>query len=168
MSVALDFSTLSLMDALDLAILIEVEALERYKLFASQLGHSRVNDPASVFRMMVGSEAKHAKDLSERREALFGDTPMRVTRSALYDVEAPEQGAVRWNMSTLHAYQIALSSERKAWAFYDSALPYVKDEQVRALFLELRDEETEHVELVEKAIAALPPSAAWELEDLDE
>ena len=40
MATRLDLSKLSLMDALDLAILIEMEAYERYKMFASQLGHT--------------------------------------------------------------------------------------------------------------------------------
>ncbi len=168
MPVALDFATLTLMDALDLAILIEIEALERYRLFAGQLGHSYAGDPASVFRMMVTSEAKHADELNERRQALFGDAPARVSRTQLYDVEAPDVGAIRWNMSTLHAYQIALASERKAHAFYEQALPHVENPEVRALFEELRDEEVEHIELVEQAIARLPPEAAMELEDQDD
>jgi rubrerythrin len=117
--------------------------------------------------MMVTSEAKHADELNQRRESLFGDTPARVRRTDLYDVEAPEAGAIRWNMSALHAYQIALASERKAHAFYDQALPHVKDPTVRGLFVELREEEVEHIELVERAIAQLPPEAAMELEDLD-
>ena len=38
MSTSLDLSKLSLMDALDLATLIEEEARQRYEMFASQLG----------------------------------------------------------------------------------------------------------------------------------
>ena len=45
MSTRLDLSRLSLMDALDLATLIEAEAYERYKVFASQLGHTGGYDP---------------------------------------------------------------------------------------------------------------------------
>ena len=37
MSTSLDLSKLSLMDALDFAILIEEEARQRYEMFASQL-----------------------------------------------------------------------------------------------------------------------------------
>lgn len=168
MPVAVNFATLSLMDALDLAILIELEAIERYRLFAEQLGHSYTGDAASVFRTMVGHEGKHARELNERREALFDDTTARVSRTALYDVEAPDVGSVRWDMSPLHAYQIGLASEKKAYAFYDQALLHVKDEAVRALFLELRDEEAEHVRLMEEKIAALPPEAAIGKEDLDD
>ena len=48
------------MDALDIAILVEVEALERYELFTNQLGHRYPEDAASVFRMMAINEKKHA------------------------------------------------------------------------------------------------------------
>ena len=44
MSTRLDLSKLSLMDALDLAILIEMEACHRYQMFASQFGHSGGRD----------------------------------------------------------------------------------------------------------------------------
>ncbi len=42
-----------------------------------------------------------------------------------------------------------------------------QDQDVRTLFRSLRDEETEHVELVQQAIAKLPAHAAMELEDQD-
>ncbi len=50
----IDFSTLSLMDALDIAILVEVEACERYELFNSQLGHRYPDDAADVFNLNTG------------------------------------------------------------------------------------------------------------------
>ena len=111
MPVGLDFANLDLQDALDLAILIEVEAMERYKLFSEQLGRSFPGDPASVFAMMAVNEKKHADELEERRQQLFGSAPRRVSPDALYDVEAPNVGAIRWDMSVRHAYEIALSSE---------------------------------------------------------
>ena len=81
----LDFSALDLMDALDLAILIEVEALERYKFFAEQIGHRFPGDAASVFRSMAANEAKHGKQLSDRRQELFGDKPLRVSKDAIFE-----------------------------------------------------------------------------------
>lgn len=48
MAVKLDFSTLDLMDALDLAILIEVEARERYEFFAGQIGRRSAVDAAAL------------------------------------------------------------------------------------------------------------------------
>jgi len=169
MSTTIDFATLDLMDALDLAVLIEVEAYERYKMFAAQLGHRFKGDAASVFASMAENEAKHGKDLADQRKAMFADAPMRVSRDDIFDVEAPDVGAPRSNISTLQAFEVALSSEQKAFDFYDQALAHVSNPEIKALFTELRDEETEHVKMVEEAIAKLPPEAAIELEqDEDE
>ena len=169
MSTRLDFATLSLMDALDLAVLIEVEAYQRYRKFVALLGHRFAGDAASVFTSMAENEAKHGKEIEQRRKAMFGDTPPRVSLDDLFDVEAPEEGAPRANMSALRAFEIALSSEQKAFDFYNQALPHVTDPEIHALFTELRDEETEHIRMVRESIANLPPGADAELDlDMDE
>lgn len=169
MPTRLDISKLSLMDALDLAALIEAEAYERYQMFVQQLGHRFDGDATSVFASMATNEAKHGRELAERRKRLFGDAPMRVSRTDLFDVEAPDQGAVRSNMSTYRAFELALSSEQKAYDFYEDSHVHVTNPEIRALFIELRDEEKEHVRMLQDAMAALPPSAKieWE-EDEDE
>ncbi len=169
MTTRLDFATLSLMDALDLAVLIEQEACDRYKMFATRLGHRHTGDAASVFASMAENEAKHGKELMERREALFPDIVVNVSRDDLFDVEAPDEGAPRSNMSTLQAFEVALSAEQKAFDFYDQALAHVANPEIRDLFTELRDEEKEHVRMVREAIANLPPGAEIEGEvDEDE
>jgi len=167
MSTRLDFSTLTLMDALDLASLIELEARRRYTEFAESLGTRGVDDAGAVFRSMAVNENKHCEEIAERRLALFGDRPATVTIDDIFDVEAPEVGDVRWDMSAFKAYRLALHSEQKAFAFYDEALEYVTQPDVKALFEELREEEAEHVRMLVKIIANLPPSAEVELEDED-
>jgi rubrerythrin len=168
MPAKLDFSTLDLMDALDLAILIEVEAFQRYKFFSEQLGDRFPGDAASIFRSMASNESKHGEQLNERRQQLFGDKPLRVSKDALFDVEAPEVGAPRSNMSPMSALQLALDSEEKAFWFYDEALKHVTNSEVRELFEELRDEETEHVRMVKELIEALPPGSDADLESDDD
>ena len=169
MSTRLDLSKLNLMDALDLATLIELEAHRRYKMFAAQLGRGGGYDAGAFFANMAENEAKHGRELEARRKARFGDTPARVTLDDLFDVEAPEMGAPRRGMSTVRAFEIGLAAEKKAYDFYDMALPGITDPEVRALFVELRDEETEHVKKLEEEMAKLPPSASKEVEfDLDE
>jgi rubrerythrin len=168
MPAKLDFSTLDLMDALDLAILIEVEAFQRYKFFSEQLGDRFPGDAASIFRSMASNESKHGEQLNERRQQLFGDKPLRVSKDALFDVEAPEVGAPRSNMSPMSALQLALDSEEKAFWFYDEALKHVTNPEVRELFEELRDEETEHVRMVKELIEALPPGSDADLESDDD
>jgi len=169
MSTRIDLSKLSLMDALDLAKLIEMEACHRYQLFATQLGRTGGYDAGAFFATMAENEAKHGQELEARRKALFGDTPARLTLDDLFDVEAPEMGAPRRGMSTLQAFEVGLEAEKKAYDFYDMALPGITDPDVRELFTELRDEETEHVEMLREAMAKLPESARDEIEfDVDE
>ena len=163
----IDFSQLNLMDALDIAIFVEIEAFERYTLFTNQLGHRYPDDAADVFRRMAESEKKHADELTQQRKALFGDTPVVVNKDSLFDVEAPEIGSVRWNMSPFKAFQLVLASEEKAFAFYDEALSYVNDDKVKTLFSELRDEEAEHVSMIKEFITKLPPEAHIDLDDED-
>ena len=169
MSTRLDLSKLSLMDALDLAKLIELEACHRYQMFASQFGHSGVYDAGAFFASMAENEAKHGQELEARRKKLFGDAPARLTLDDLFDVEAPDMGAVTRNMSTVQAFEVGLAAEKKAYDFYDMALPGITNDEVRELFTELRDEETEHVEMLKVAMAKLPASASEEFEfDLDD
>lgn len=156
MSTRLDLSKLSLMDALDLAMLIEEEAYQRYKAFADQAGGS---ENGFFFASMAENEAKHGQELMARRKTLFGTTQPRVSLTDLFDVEAPDQGAPRRTMSLLDAYQLARSSEVKAHDFFAEALGHVSDPDVQALFAELRDEETEHMRMIDEAVAKLPPSA---------
>ncbi len=169
MSTRLDLSKLSLMDALDLAKLIEMEACHRYQMFASQFGHSGTYDAGAFFASMAENEAKHGQELETRRKALFGDAPARLTLDDLFDVEAPDMGAPRRGMSTIEAFEVGLAAEKKAHDFYDMALPGITNPEVRDLFTELRDEETEHVEMLRETMAKLPASASDEVEfDLDD
>ncbi len=71
-------------------------------------------------------------------------------------------------MSEFWAYQVALHAEKKAFDFYDRALRTVKQPDVKALFEELRDEEAEHVRMIEEIMAKLPPSAKADIVDEDE
>ena len=169
MSTRLDLSKLSIMDALDLAKLIEMEACHRYQMFATQLGRSGGYDAGAFFATMAENEAKHGQELEARRKTLFGDAPAKLTLDDLYDVEAPEMGAPRRGMSTVQAFEVGLAAEKKAYDFYDMALPGITDPDVRELFTELRDEESEHVDMLREAMAKLPASADAEAElDLDE
>ena len=167
MSTRIDLSRISLMDALDLASLIELEARKRYTEFAESFGSRGIDDAGAVFRSMAVNENKHCEEIASRRLALFGDRRAEITLDDIFDVEAPEVGDVRWGMSVLDAYQLALYSEQKAFAFYDEALDHVTQPEVRTLFEELREEEAEHVRMLVNIIARLPPSAEIGLEDED-
>ncbi|HVI93133.1 MAG TPA: ferritin family protein [Anaeromyxobacter sp.] len=168
MTAALEFKKLSLQDALDLAILIEEEAKDRYEEFTRIVGGRYAGDASDMFREMAQNERKHGAELAARRAELFGDAPRRVTRDALDDVEAPDRGQPRVFMSARQAMEVALASEEKAYDFFDAALPDVTDARVRALFEELRGEELRHRQLVRARLDKLPPGPDVEEEDADQ
>jgi rubrerythrin len=163
----IDFAKLSTQDALDLAILIEEEAEERYHEFAHQMELHHTPDAAGFFTFMAGNEAHHREQLAMRRAEQFGDAPRGVTRSMLWDVEAPDYDEVRAFMSPRRAMETALRCEEKAHAFFVSALGGVGDPAVRSLFEELRDEEVHHQDLVGRELAKLPPDAEDDVDPED-
>ena len=163
-----DFASLSLQDALDLAILVEEEAQERYLEFVDQMETHHTGDAAKFFAVMARNEQKHGDELRARRRSLFGDAPGRMKRSMLWDVEAPDYDEPRAFMSARQAMRVALASETKAHEFFVQAIPHLKDPEVRRLFQELRDEEVLHQALVREAMRSLPegdPGDAGDYED---
>jgi rubrerythrin len=156
MSVDIDFANLSIKDALDLAILVEEEAEERYRELADNLEFHNTKDAAQFFRFMVTCEAKHGEELSAKRKELFGDQPVSVDRSMLWDVEAPGFETAKSFMTLQDALDVAMAAETKAFEFFDGALPEVSDPEVRELFTELRQEEVEHMQMVRDQMKKAP------------
>ena len=161
----LDFARISLQDALDLAVLIEEEARERYEEFAHQMRLHHSHEAARFFRFLAANEEKHRAELAARRRELFPKAKPRVTREMLFDVEAPDYDDVRAFITVRQALSVALAAEEKAHAFFVAALPSVRNEEVKTLFEELRDEEVHHKEMVERQIAVAPPDPALGAED---
>ncbi len=168
MAPKLDFATLDLQDALDLAILIEEEARERYQQFQKLVGGRYKGDAADVFKVMAENEGKHHAALVARRTQLFKSAASRVDRAWIEDVEAPDRGTPRVFMGPRQAFEVALQSEEKAYDFFAAALPHLKDPQVRALFEELKGEELQHKKYIQKLLAGLPPGPDLEEQDADE
>lgn len=152
----IEFDRLSLQDALDLAVLIEQEAEERYVELTDQMLAHHTEEAAAFFRFMAANEKKHGGELAARRQKLFGDAPRAVGRAMIFDVEAPDYDEARAFMSPRAALLVAMHSEQKAYAFFAAALPHITDAGVRALFEELRQEEIHHQDLITKELAKLP------------
>jgi len=161
----IDLEHLGLRDALDLAVLIEEEARERYAEFVEQMEMHHTPEAAAFFRVMAGSEEKHRAELWRRRRELFPVEAVAVTRSMLFDVEAPDYDEARAFMTERQALESALRAERKAHDFFAAAIPRLSDPLVRALFQELRSEELLHQELVRRRLDALPPDPPFAASD---
>ncbi len=156
MAATIDFGALTLQDALDLAILVEDEAQERYLEFVDQMEKHHTMDAAKFFAAMAANEQRHGDELRARRRSLFGDAPSRMKRSMLWDVEAPDYDQPRAFMTARQAMNVALAAETKAHEFFVQAIPHVADPEVKRLLQELRDEEVLHQSLVREAMRGLP------------
>ncbi len=158
---SLDFSTLTSADALDLAVLIEEEARQRYFEFVDLMDEVH-RDPgiARFFALMADSEERHGQELWGRRERSYPDAPHRVDASMLFDMEAGAYDASTAAMSPEDCLRAALEAERQLEAFFRGALGAVRDPEIRALFLALAEEEVVHQRMLGERLAGLAPSAA--------
>jgi rubrerythrin len=163
-----DFAKLTLKDALDLAILIEEEAEERYEKLSQMVGGRYAGDAGDVFRDMARNEVRHRTELEEQRRRLFGRARRTISRDVLDDVEAPDWTRVDVFMSARQAMEVAAEDERKAYDFYDRAAAHVKDRAVRKLFQELRGEESKHEATLRKRMKGLPEGPDVDVEVADE
>jgi erythrin-vacuolar iron transport family protein len=153
----IDFTRLSLREALGLAIAIEEEARDRYEELADQLIVHHTSEAAAFFTRMSHIEEIHRSTLAARLESLFPGESPAMMRPKIFNIEAPDYDEARAFMTMREALETALAAEEKAHAFFVAALPQLRHPEVRALFAELRDEEVEHQQLVQAEIAKLPP-----------
>jgi rubrerythrin len=166
--VTLDLKKLTLKDALDLAILIEEAAANRYLWLSKHVGGRYEGDAADVFKDMVKNEAKHMKQLKDKRKKLFKGQKRVVNRDTIPEVEALDFSTPRFNMSARQAYEAALAGEENAFDYFTAAAKVVKDPKVKKLFLELREEEKEHKAFIKKKLAKLPKGPDFEVSEADE
>lgn len=164
----IDFGSLTLRDALDLAAIIEEEAQERYEELADSLEKHRTPEAAKFFRFMARNEERHKIELQSRRRELFGSERRGVTRQMIFDVEAPEYDEARASMTARQALAAAMRAEVKAHDFFVDVLPSIADAKVKALFEELRDEELEHQRLVREQVEKTPPDPLLRAEEFED
>ncbi len=165
MTKKLDLTRLDLQDALDIAILVEQEAMERYEELAAQMRSTHTDEAAFFFHFMAKMEAKHGADLLAERAKSFGKAPRRVDRSLLWDVEAPGYETVHAFMTLREALKVAMDAEVKAWEYFDGALKLPLSPPVKKLFEELRAEEVVHQDMVRSELAKAPADSAAAPED---
>lgn len=153
------------------AMAIESEAVARYEELADQMEVHHNPDVAVFFRKMAEIEGKHVDNVS----SLCGE--LQLPHSAPWDLawggdESPEgplhNDEVHYLMSPHHAIQLAIRGEQRAVDFFtavsgDSRAP----EDVRALALQMTEDEHEHIRLLREWLARYPePEDGWH-EDLD-
>lgn len=143
-----DFSRLDAQDVLDIAVVVEDEAMLAYEHLAAWVAGDGNVEAAEFFTRMAALEKRHKDAIMARRELLFGDAPPRHDESAPWQAEVPDYEALGREVSLEDAYQVAMDAETTAFDFYSEALEYVDEPQIVELFEWLKKAEVEHKRLI--------------------
>ena len=136
------------------AIAIEREAAARYSELAQQMSDRGEDAVAEVFSGLARAEAAHLEAL-EQRAAGIALPNVAAGQYQWLDAAAPETASHEWLFRFItprQALLIALDAERRAEAFFESALVAAADPALRALAREMALEEREHIQIVEQLI----------------
>jgi len=146
------------------ALAIEREAADRYGALADVMEVHNNRDVAALFRKMADIEARHAAQImAEMGWQSDADVPAPLPSWGAADPpESVPEDEIHYLMWPWHALQLALAAERRAEAFFAHLADSATDDDVRRIAVELRDEEREHVELVQRWLERTPePGTDW-------
>lgn len=146
---------LSVAELLLHALVIELEATERYKQLANmmeQIGNRKVS---KFFSKMSDIEAKHAETIDEhiRGQKLPLLTPSQYHWQGLEAPENTDSDRLFHLMTPRQAMTLALDNEKRAYEFFATVVDDSTDECVREMAAEFAVEEEQHVAWVEEWLA---------------
>lgn len=146
------------------AYTMELEAVERYALFAEQLDTHNNREVAELFRKLSRIEGLHAKRILE--EMGWPSLPALPVAYAWEGTEAPEtapQDEIHYLMQPWHALQLALQCEQRAAQYFERIVKGKAPKKVREAAAEMAEEEREHVRLIEEWLKKVPrPDPDWD------
>jgi rubrerythrin len=146
------------------AYAMEVEAAERYAEFADSMEMHNNLEVAELFRKLSRIEQKHADQILEQMG--WKQSPIPALNVRWEGTEGPETGdptELHYLMQPYHALQIALLNEKRARDFFAHLAKVATNAGVRKGALEMKEDEAEHVRLIEEWLARTPkPDANWE------
>jgi rubrerythrin len=151
------------------SLAIEQEAAERYAELGDQMEVHNNHEVAELFHKLSAIEAKHIANVEAMGEGR--ELPgISLWELQWDDAESPEALAhdeVHYLMTPYHALSLVLMGERRAMAFFARVAEDAEDEEVRRMASRLRDQEQEHVALMEEWLGRYPkPEEGWD-EDPD-
>ncbi len=154
----------TLVEFMTQALVMEMEAAQRYADFADAMEMHNNLEVAALFRKMAGIEGKHAQQIMA--EMGWTTTPAPLPAAVRWEgFEAPETtpiDEVHYLMQPYHALELALANEQRAERFFAQLARAATTPSVRKAARELQEEEREHVELVRAWMKRVPkPDADW-------
>ena len=139
------------------ALVIELEAVQRYTQLAKMMDRIGNKKVAKIFAKMSNIEADHAKKIEEQisDHDLPLLTPSQYRWSGPESPENADSGRLFHLMTASQALSLALDSERRAYEFYAAVVDDSSDERVCDKAAEFAAEEEQHVAWVEDWLAAV-------------
>ncbi len=146
------------------AYAMEAEAAERYAEFADSMEMHNNREVAELFRKLARIEQRHADQILEQMG--WKQSPVSSANYRWEGTEGPETAdptELHYLMQPYHALQIALLNEKRARDFFAHLAKMTTNAGVRKEALEMREEEAEHVRLIEEWLKRTPkPDPNWE------
>ena len=147
------------------ALVMELDAAQRYNEFADMMETHNNPAVAEWFRKMAVIEGKHAAQIMA--EMGWTKAPERSANPPVLEgFEAPESAPVdevHYLMQPWHVLQLALANEERAERFFAHLARVTTVASVRRAALALQEEEREHVELVKAWMLKVPqPDSNWD------
>lgn len=137
------------------ALVIELEAMQRYTELADMMEQTGNRKVAKIFEKMSEIEAAHAQIIEEHIRG--HELPMLTPSQYLWrGPEAPENtdsARLFHLMTPCQAMQLALDNEKRAYEFFADVVDDSTDENVREMAAEFAAEEEQHVAWVEEWLA---------------
>lgn len=136
------------------AYAMELEATERYAMFAAQLDAHKNRDVADLFRKLSEIEARHAKRiLTEMGWPSVAALPVPYAWDESEGPETAPIGGLHPRMQARDALQLVLECELRAQQYFEGFATRKAPKKVRAAAAEMADEEREHVKLIREWLA---------------
>ena len=149
------------------AYALEVEASERYAEFADAMDAHNNREVAELFRKLARIEHRHAEQVLEDMGWL-SPPPAPHGGYKWEGFEGPETGDVgelHYLMRPYHALQIALHNEKRAFVFFGGLVKQARNSKVKKAAEKMKEEEAEHVRLIEEWLKRTPrPDADWAID----
>jgi rubrerythrin len=151
-------------DLMAQALVMEMEAAQRYIDLGDAMDTHNNREVAALFRKMAGIESKHAAQIMA---AMGWKEPpsLALAKPNWESFEAPETtpgDEVHYLMQPYHALRLALVNEQRAERFFSRLARAATVESVRKAARELQAEEREHIALVKAWMKKTPkPDRYW-------
>jgi rubrerythrin len=146
------------------ALAIEREAVARYAELADMMQAHNNREVAGLFRQMADYERHHVEHILA--EMGWDEHVVSLPPGGMWTTpESPEAVPIEemhYLMQPWHALQLALAAERRAQGFFAMLAAGAQDEGLRRAAEQMRDEEAEHVALIESWLSRVPaPAEDW-------